>query len=174
MCNPRFRTLLPAVPWLPVLQTIASVMPERSGPPNLALKRNAKSHVSLQWLPRPHVPCRLAPGRDQKCEKWSRPQNDPFINKFNKKSYHFWPGVGGTPGRDQKCEKWSRSQNDPFIHKFNKKSYTCIAPCSVSLSLSRSLVCLYRDVFMVVRDSRMWCPHDIGRDSWVWGEQETL
>ena len=26
----------------------------------------------------------------------------------------------------------------------------------------------------VVRDSRMWCPHDIGRDSWVWGEQETL
>ena len=26
----------------------------------------------------------------------------------------------------------------------------------------------------VVRHSRMWCPHDIGRDSWVWGEQETL
>ena len=23
-------------------------------------------------------------------------------------------------------------------------------------------------------DSRMWCPHDIGRDSWVWGEQGTL
>ena len=20
----------------------------------------------------------------------------------------------------------------------------------------------------------MWCPHGIGRDSWVWGEQETL
>ena len=29
-------------------------------------------------------------------------------------------------------------------------------------------------MFSVVRDSRMWCPHDIGRDSWVWGEQETL
>ena len=29
-------------------------------------------------------------------------------------------------------------------------------------------------VCWVVRDSRMWCPHDIGRDSWVWGEQETL
>ena len=29
-------------------------------------------------------------------------------------------------------------------------------------------------VFAVVRDSRMWCPHDIGRDSWVWGEQGTL
>ena len=31
-----------------------------------------------------------------------------------------------------------------------------------------------RYVFSVVRDSRMWCPHDIGRDSWVWGEQGTL
>ena len=31
-----------------------------------------------------------------------------------------------------------------------------------------------RNVFSVVRHSRMWCPHDIGRDSWVWGEQETL
>ena len=29
-------------------------------------------------------------------------------------------------------------------------------------------------VLSVVRHSRMWCPHDIGRDSWVWGEQETL
>ena len=26
----------------------------------------------------------------------------------------------------------------------------------------------------VVRHSRMWCPHNIGRDSWVWEEQETL
>ena len=33
---------------------------------------------------------------------------------------------------------------------------------------------LARDVFSVVRHSRMWCPYDIGRDSWVWGEQETL
>ena len=31
-----------------------------------------------------------------------------------------------------------------------------------------------RYVFSAVRDSRMWCPHDIGRDSWVWGEQGTL
>ena len=29
-------------------------------------------------------------------------------------------------------------------------------------------------VCWVVRHSRMWCPHDIGRDSWVWGEQGTL
>ena len=33
---------------------------------------------------------------------------------------------------------------------------------------------LARNVFLVVRHSRMKCPHDIGRDSWVWGEQETL
>ena len=31
-----------------------------------------------------------------------------------------------------------------------------------------------RYVCSAVRDSRMWCPHDIGRDSWVWGEQGTL
>ena len=31
-----------------------------------------------------------------------------------------------------------------------------------------------RAVFSIVRDSRMWCPDDIGRDSWVWGEQGTL
>ena len=30
------------------------------------------------------------------------------------------------------------------------------------------------NLYSAVRDSRMWCPHDIGRDSWVWGEQETL
>ena len=29
-------------------------------------------------------------------------------------------------------------------------------------------------VFSAVRDSRMWCPRDMGRDSWVWGERETL
>ena len=33
---------------------------------------------------------------------------------------------------------------------------------------------LARDVFSVVRRSRMWCPRDTGRDSWVWGEQDTL
>ena len=42
-----------------------------------------------------------------------------------------------------------------------------------------SLQCLIRSrrgswCVSVVRGSRMWCPHDIGRDSWVWGEQETL
>ena len=33
---------------------------------------------------------------------------------------------------------------------------------------------LARYVSSVVRDSRMWCPHHIGRDSWVWREQDTL
>ena len=33
---------------------------------------------------------------------------------------------------------------------------------------------LARNMFAVVRHSRMKCLHDIGRDSWVWGEQETL
>ena len=32
-------------------------------------------------------------------------------------------------------------------------------------------ICEARDVFPVVRETRMWCPHDTGRDSWVWGEQ---
>ena len=32
-----------------------------------------------------------------------------------------------------------------------------------------------RDVCVLGRPySRMWCPHDIGRDNWVWGEQGTL
>ena len=31
-----------------------------------------------------------------------------------------------------------------------------------------------RYVFSIVRDSSMWCPHGIGRDSWVWGEQGAL
>ena len=33
---------------------------------------------------------------------------------------------------------------------------------------------LARYVCSVVRDSRMCCPHDIDRDSWVWGEREAL
>ena len=48
---------------------------------------------------------------------------------------------------------------------------TCMGPrswCVAAGAYSARYVC------SVVRDSRMWCPHDIGRDSWVWGEQETL
>ena len=43
MFRPRFISLLLRVPCTCVIQTTASVMPERSKPPNLALKRNAKS-----------------------------------------------------------------------------------------------------------------------------------
>ena len=32
----------------------------------------------------------------------------------------------------------------------------------------------FPDVCSVLRSSRMWCPHDIGRDSWEWGEQDVL
>jgi len=46
LCHPRFIALLLRVPCTPVLQTTASVMPERSKPPNLALKRSSKSLVS--------------------------------------------------------------------------------------------------------------------------------
>ena len=45
-CNPRFMALLPRVPCTCVLQITASVMPEGSDLPTLALKRNAKSPVS--------------------------------------------------------------------------------------------------------------------------------
>ncbi len=46
VCRPRFIALLLRVPCTPVLQTTASVMPERSKPPNLAWKRNSKSPFS--------------------------------------------------------------------------------------------------------------------------------
>ena len=47
----------------------------------------------------------------------------------------------------------------------------CMGPRSWCIAAGASAV---RFLCLVVRDSRMWCPHDIGRDSWVWGEQETL
>ena len=43
MCKTHFTGLLAAVPCIRVLQTTAGVMPERSKPPNLASKCNAKS-----------------------------------------------------------------------------------------------------------------------------------
>ena len=48
---------------------------------------------------------------------------------------------------------------------------TCMGPRSWCVAASEYSG---RDVFSIVRDSRMWCPHGIGRDSWVWGEQGTL
>ena len=63
-----------------------------------------------------------------------------------------------------------RSTEHPSVHGFlgmaemygsKKLVYSSRCVCSPFLCL-------------VVRDSRMWCPHDIGRDSWVWGEQGAL
>ena len=47
-------------------------------------------------------------------------------------------------------------------------------PVAMSQAGRENASTLARDVFSVVRRSRMWCPGDIGRDSWVWGEQEAL
>ena len=51
--------------------------------------------------------------------------------------------------------------------------------CMADMYESKKLVCAAGDysaryVCSAVRDSRMWGPHDIGRDSWVWEEQGTL
>ena len=43
-----------------------------------------------------------------------------------------------------------------------------------SPGFSQALLGSPGNVFTAVRDSRMWYPHDTGRDSWVWGEQEAL
>ena len=48
---------------------------------------------------------------------------------------------------------------------------TCMGPRSSGVAAGAYAA---RYVCSVVRDSRMWCPHDIGRDSWVRGEQEAL
>ena len=54
-------------------------------------------------------------------------------------------------------------------------SWLLLAPSGSSwLPLAPPVYILAHSVFSVVRHSRMWCLHDIGRDSWVWGEQETL
>ena len=81
-----------------------------------------------------------------------------------------WPQDGTKNARNEAGPK----MNHLLTSLIRKAIHVLPLALSLSLSLARSLVCLYRDVFMVVRDSRVWCPHDIGRDSWVWGEQETL
>ena len=43
-----------------------------------------------------------------------------------------------------------------------------------SPGFSQALLGSPGNLLTAVRDSRMWYPHDIGRDSWVWGEQEAL
>ena len=43
-----------------------------------------------------------------------------------------------------------------------------------SPGFSQALLGYPGNLLTVVRESRMWCPRNIGRDSWVWGELETL
>ena len=52
--------------------------------------------------------------------------------------------------------------------------FNCIAIMDPRCCCVAAGAYLARYVCSVVRDSRMWCPHGIGRDSWVWGEQGTL
>ena len=67
------------------------------------------------------------------------------------------------------CQNWWTSSN--LIH-FDQLYHVRTLPASLMFAwIGGGTAC---DVFSVVRHSRMWCPHDIGRDSWVWGEQETL
>ena len=51
---------------------------------------------------------------------------------------------------------------------------TCYFQISGMYGCMLLLDAAFPDVRSVVRSSRMWCPHNIGRDSWVWREQETL
>ena len=67
------------------------------------------------------------------------------------------------------CQNWWISSS--LIH-FNQLYHVRTLPASLMFAwIGGGTAC---DVFSGVRHSRMWCPHDIGRDSWVWGEQETL
>ena len=63
-----------------------------------------------------------------------------------------------------------RSMEHPSVYDFCARQ-TCMGPRSWCVAAGAYLA---RYVCSVVRDSRMWCPHDIGPDSWVRGEQETL
>ena len=67
-------------------------------------------------------------------------------------------------------EACQRSMERPSVHDFCARQ-ACMGPRSWCVAAGAYLA---RYVCSVVRDSRMWCPHDIGRDSWVWGEQEAL
>ena len=54
VCFPPFRAFLLRVPGSYVIETAASTILERSGLPNLAIKRSSKSHVAecayIQWI----------------------------------------------------------------------------------------------------------------------------
>ena len=67
-------------------------------------------------------------------------------------------------------EARQRSTEHPSVYGF-RAWQRCMGPRSLCTAAGASAA---RFLCLVVRDSRMWCPHDIGRDSWVWREQEAL
>ena len=67
-------------------------------------------------------------------------------------------------------EACQHSMEHPSVYDFCARQ-TCMGPRSWCVAAGAYLA---RYVCSVVRDSRMWCLHDIGRDSWVGGEQEAL
>ena len=67
-------------------------------------------------------------------------------------------------------EACRRSMEHSSVYGF-RAWQRCMGPRSWCIAAGASAARFLR---LVVRDSRMWCPHDIGRDSWVWGEQEAL
>ena len=70
---------------------------------------------------------------------------------------------------DKFCQNWWTSST--LIH-FDQLYHVRTLPANLMFAwIGGGTAC---DVFSVVRHSRMWCPHDVGRDSWVWGEQEAL
>ena len=67
-------------------------------------------------------------------------------------------------------EACQHSMEHPSVHDL-RAWQTCMDPrswCVAAGCYSARYVC------SVVRDSRMWCPHDIRRERWAWGEQGTL
>ena len=76
----------------------------------------------------------------------------------------------GLPHTVKTIEACQRSMEHPSVYVVLSWQ-RCMGPRSWCIAAGASAV---RFLCLVVRDSRMWCPHDIGRDSWVWGEQETL
>ena len=63
-------------------------------------------------------------------------------------------------------EACQRSMEPPSVYEIRARQ-TCMGPRICCVAAGACLACY---VCSVVRDSRMWCFYDIGRDSWVWGE----
>ena len=67
-------------------------------------------------------------------------------------------------------EACQRSMEPPSVYEIRARQ-TCMGPRICCVAAGACLACY---VCSVVRDSRMWCFYDIGRDSWVWGDRRLL